>query len=82
MNDDALLIARLEDKAAQAADRYMITSGNFLDSHQRRVAEDLFRSRSFPVRVFFMADMTTRSAACRYFFPITHRRRTPRSCSL
>ena len=53
MNDDALLIAQLEDKAAQAADRYMITSGNFLDSHQRRVAEDLFRSRSFPVRVFF-----------------------------
>ena len=53
MNDDALLIAQLEDKAVQAADRYMITSGSFLDSHQRRIAEDLARSGRFPVRVFF-----------------------------
>ena len=53
MNDDALLIARLEDKAAQAADRYMITSGDFLDSHQRRIAEETLRSRSMPVPVRF-----------------------------
>ena len=42
MNDDALLIAQLEDKAVQAADRYMITSGNFLDSHQRRKSHARF----------------------------------------
>lgn len=53
MNDDRLLLAQLEDKATQAEDRYMITSGDFLDSHQRKLAEDFARSRSFGVRVSF-----------------------------
>ena len=40
MNNDELLIARLEDKIDQAADKYMLTAGDFLDMHQRKIAED------------------------------------------
>ncbi|MCF0144382.1 MAG: RNA-binding protein [Firmicutes bacterium] len=53
MNQDELLLARLEDKIDQAADRYMVTSGDFLDTHQRKVAEDYCKSRKLPVRVIF-----------------------------
>ena len=45
MDSDRLLLARLEDLSAQAADRYMITSGSFLDAHQRRLAEDFCKGR-------------------------------------
>ena len=53
MNSDELLIARLEDKIQQAADNYMLTSGDFLDMHQRKVAEDYCKSRKLPVRYAF-----------------------------
>ena len=53
MNQDELLLARLEDKIEQAADRYMIASGDFMDMHQRRVAEDFCKSRKLPVDVIF-----------------------------
>ena len=53
MNDDERMLAHLQDKADQAADRYMITAGDFLDTHQRRLAEDRARSGGFPVRVLF-----------------------------
>ena len=69
MNDDALLIARLEDKAAQAADRYMITSGDFLDSHQRRVAEEMLRSRSMPVPVRFYGGFEDAERCMPVFLP-------------
>ena len=53
MNADELLIARLEDKIRQAADNYMMTAGDFLDMHQRKVAEDYCKSRKLPVRYAF-----------------------------
>lgn len=53
MNDDALLIAQLEDRAIQAEDRYMITSGNFLDAHQRKVAEDFCKGRRLSAAICF-----------------------------
>lgn len=53
MNQDDLLIARMEDKADQADRRYMMTWGTFLDSHQRKLAEDFCRSRKLSVRAFF-----------------------------
>ena len=69
MNDDALLIARLEDKAAQAADRYMITTGDFLDSHQRRIAEETLRSRSMPVPVCFYGGFEDAERCMPVFLP-------------
>lgn len=53
MNNDELLIARLEDKIRQAADNYMLTAGDFLDMHQRKIAEDYCKSRKLPVRYVF-----------------------------
>ena len=53
MNADELLIARLEDKIQQAADNYMLTAGDFLDMHQRKIAEDYCKGRKLPVRYTF-----------------------------
>lgn len=53
MNRDELLIAQLEDKINQASDRYMLVSGDFLDTHQRKVAEDYIRRGRLPVSVMF-----------------------------
>lgn len=53
MDSDRLLLARLEDLSAQAADRYMISAGGFLDAHQRRLAEDFCKGRKLPVRALF-----------------------------
>ena len=53
MNSDELLLARLEDKIQQAADNYMMTAGDFLDMHQRKIATDYCKSRKLPVRVLF-----------------------------
>lgn len=53
MNRDELLLAQLEDKIDRASDRYMLVSGDFLDTHQRRLAEDYVRSRRLPVAVRF-----------------------------
>ena len=41
--EDKLLLAQLEDKQRLAEDRYMITCGDFLDAHQRKLAEDFCR---------------------------------------
>ncbi|MBQ9014690.1 MAG: hypothetical protein IJ109_01095 [Firmicutes bacterium] len=69
MKDDALLIARLEDKAAQAADRYMVTAGDFLDSHQRRIAEEFFRSRSLPAAARFYGGFDDAERCMPVFLP-------------
>ena len=53
MNADELLIARLEDKIRQASDNYMMTNGDFLDMHQRKIAEDYCKSRKLPVQHIF-----------------------------
>lgn len=53
MERDELLIAQLEDKAGQASDRYMLLAGDFLDTHQRKIAEDFAKSRKLPVRLMF-----------------------------
>lgn len=53
MNRDELLLARLEDKIQQAADNYMLTAGDFLDMHQRKIAADYCKSRKLPVKVLF-----------------------------
>lgn len=53
MNQDQLLIAKIEDKISQSADRYMITAGDFLDVHQRKICQDYFRSVKLPVKAVF-----------------------------
>ena len=53
MNADELLLARLEDKINQSSDNYMLTAGDFLDMHQRKIAEDYCKSRKLPVRCMF-----------------------------
>ena len=53
MNSDELLLARLEDKIRQAADNYMLTAGDFLDMHQRKIAAGYCKSRKLPVRYLF-----------------------------
>lgn len=69
MNDDALLIAQLEDKAAQAEDRYMVTAGVFLDAHQRKAAEDFCRSRRFTVRPLFYGGYADAERCMPVFLP-------------
>ncbi|MDO4870261.1 MAG: YlmH/Sll1252 family protein [Bacillota bacterium] len=51
MKTDELLIAQLEDKIQQADDWGVITSGDFLDVHQRKVLMDYVRGRKLPVRL-------------------------------
>ncbi len=53
MKKDQLLIGRLEDKIDQSINRYMIISGDFLDMHQRKLAEDYCRGRKLPLRVIY-----------------------------
>lgn len=53
MHSDELLLARLEDKIQQAADNYMLTAGDFLDMHQRKIASEYCKSRRLPVKVLF-----------------------------
>ena len=53
MDSDGLLIARLEDKIRQASDNYMLTAGDFLDMHQRKIAADYCKSRKLPVKYMF-----------------------------
>ncbi len=53
MNNDELLLAQLEDKINQADERYMLVAGDFIDTHQRRIAGDYLRSRRLPVKVLF-----------------------------
>ena len=53
MNRDELLLARLEDKIQQASDNYMLTAGDFLDMHQRKIASDYCKSRKLPVKCLF-----------------------------
>ncbi len=41
--EDKLILAQLEDKIVQCNDRYMITTGYFLDMRQRSIAEKLLQ---------------------------------------
>ena len=43
--EDRILLAQLEDKQRQAEDWCTITCGDFLDAHQRKLAEDFCRRR-------------------------------------
>ena len=69
MNNDELLIARLEDKIDQAADKYMLTSGDFLDMHQRKIAEDYCKSRKLPVRYIFYGGYADAERCMPIFLP-------------
>ncbi len=42
--EDQMLLARMEDLQRLAGDRYMIMAGDFLDAHQRKLAEQYLRS--------------------------------------
>lgn len=53
MKTDELLIAQIEDKIQQADDWGVMTSGDFLDIHQRKVVSDYLRGRKLPVKVLF-----------------------------
>lgn len=69
MNSDELLIARLEDKIRQAADNYMLTAGDFLDMHQRKIAEDYCKSRKLPVRHLFYGGYAEAERCMPVFLP-------------
>ena len=53
MKTDELLLAQIEDKIQQADDWSAMTSGDFLDMHQKKVVMDFARSRKLPVRMVF-----------------------------
>lgn len=53
MKTDELLIAQIEDKIQQADDWGVMTSGDFLDIHQRKVVSDYLRGRKLPVKALF-----------------------------
>ena len=53
MKTDELLIAQIEDKIRQADDWGVMTSGDFLDTHQRKVVSDYLRGRKLPVQALF-----------------------------
>lgn len=53
MKTDELLIAQIEDKIRQADDWGMLTSGDFLDIHERKVVADYTRSRKLPAKTVF-----------------------------
>lgn len=53
MKTDELLIAQIEDKIQQADDWGLMTSGDFLDTHQRKVVSDYLRGRKLPVKALF-----------------------------
>ena len=69
MNNDELLIARLEDKIDQAADKYMLTAGDFLDMHQRKIAEGYCKSRKLPVRYVFYGGYADAERCMPVFLP-------------
>ncbi len=69
MNNDELLIARLEDKIDQTADKYMLTAGDFLDMHQRKIAEDYCKSRKLPVRYIFYGGYADAERCMPVFLP-------------
>lgn len=69
MNNDELLIARLEDKIGQASDKYMLTAGDFLDMHQRKIAEDYCKSRKLPVRYIFYGGYADAERCMPVFLP-------------
>ena len=69
MNSDELLIARLEDKIRQAADNYMLTAGDFLDAHQRKVAADYCKGRSVPVDHMFYGGYEAAERCIPVFYP-------------
>ncbi|MCQ2546222.1 MAG: YlmH/Sll1252 family protein [Clostridia bacterium] len=69
MNRDELLIAQLEDRADRASDRYMLVAGDFLDTHQRKVAEDFAKSRKLPVRLLFYGGYEDAERSMPVFLP-------------
>ena len=51
MKNDELLIAQIEDKIRQADEWSMMTAGDFLDAHQRKILTDYVRGRKLPIRM-------------------------------
>ena len=68
-NADELLIARLEDLIQQAADNYMMTAGDFLDMHQRKIASDYCKGRKLPVRYMFYGGYDDAERCMTVFLP-------------
>lgn len=69
MKSDDLLLARLEDKIQQASDNYMLTAGDFLDMHQRKIASDYCKSRKLPVRHLFYGGFEDAERCMLVFLP-------------
>ena len=51
------------------ADKYMLTAGDFLDMHQRKIAEDYCKSRKLPVRYIFYGGYADAERCMPVFLP-------------
>lgn len=69
MNQDELLIGKIEDKIHQANSRFMLTAGDFLDTHQRKICRDFCKSRKLPVRVIFYGGYDDAERSMPVFLP-------------
>ena len=67
--EDRLLLAQLEDKIELAERRSMITRGDFLDPHQRRLAEEYCRHRGAGVRIVFYGGYAEAERCMPVFIP-------------
>ena len=56
MTDDKILLALIQDRIDQATDRYMVTAGDFMDMHRRKVVTDYLRSCRIPPARFDETD--------------------------
>lgn len=69
MKTDELLIAQIEDKIRQADDWSMMTCGDFLDVHQRKVAMDYAKAGKLPVRMYFYGGYADAERCIPVFLP-------------
>lgn len=53
MKEDRILTASAEDRMNQCEDQYMVTRTDFLDSHQRRLVEEMIRQTPHSCRIVF-----------------------------
>ena len=69
MDTDEILIAQTEDRIRRAYDRNMMTSGDFLDMHQKKVLMDRFMTRSLPVKMVFYGGYADAERCIPVFLP-------------
>ncbi len=69
MDTDEILIAQTEDRIRRAYDRNMMTSGDFLDMHQKKVLTDRFMTRSLPVKMVFYGGYADAERCIPVFLP-------------